>query len=448
MDTTNSLSVTGIDPNGKETMVLDDDLESLFGGGGDDDDFDFNTMFLDEALLNADEDPAGTGNAALLTPRPSPLSETTMELSFPTLPSEPVSTAAADSPADHIDLTSTAGTACQEHTGHTRLVNSLSSSRSDQPMINVLSDAEIDTHLSEEFDVELARQARTPSAGQAQSSDTPLASSNSDTILMSEFVPIEDGEAVKNVGVPRRIDNDLEGALALAPALTLGYTRMPEVSAALELDKMSQKVLNRSLQEYLLGSPSLAYLILGKRPNHSTDTKHALIRAAFHILTHEGWGERWFGAGCRTAGFRTRFWPQDSTVLLYHFVKCLNRVIRDAKAQRAPSRLVRSRHFESSGNVTGTLSTPGQISEGLVSQSPSPPTEAAIDGRYGQGPSASSPDGAIPVEVPDNAPLTFALSVLTPRGLQTITTQEEWDEAVAGVYHVFGAAHMMIKVLV
>lgn len=144
-----------------------------------------------------------------------------------------------------------------------------------------------------------------------------------------------DAATNRDIRLPYRIDSSSREAEIIAPYITLRRSiRFKELYDGLELAVDTGKELTKDIKKYIKTSP-FKLLVDEKLGHNILATKVAFLNAAFHMLSSEEWGSKWFGPGCYYAQERTVFWPTSSTMLIIHFVMLLYRVILCEKQARA-----------------------------------------------------------------------------------------------------------------
>ncbi|KAK0646004.1 hypothetical protein B0T16DRAFT_457976 [Cercophora newfieldiana] len=510
----------------------DDDLDSLFGGGDDDD---YASLFTEdvgasEPLFELRESDSET---TLLTPHSSPpeAANSSFQLTLPTPPtpkphkgpelSLPLTLPQRPSPNEPLEFTfptvpDPPGAALLLWDGHTSgdpVVSTESfthTSLTSTPLtaassIPPHSGAEIDALLNEMWgsfanEEVIVNTPSEPSNGDRPQQDDHTSLGADDTGLTLDQIPgfrYATVGTMRNLRLPCRIDESAEAAEVLVPYLTLSReTKVEDQYRGLELDSKAGKRLRKEVKEYLEESP---FAVLGDRRGvDQLVIKKALNNAAFYMLVNEGWGAKWFGPNCETAQTRTLFWPVNSTLILVHFVRLLNRVIYNANQYRSqirrhggedqrntpastPSRSssVAPAPVFSAAAVYGTT---GSTVTRLHTQPPNPLLDSlvtsAVNAKRKRSYSAVNP--TYEVEVPDDAKLTYRVCVrdladgselgspatykhgslpmsqgvysylknllevaghepifeiLTPAGVKRIDNEVEWDGAVVSVYN-------------
>lgn len=130
----------------------------------------------------------------------------------------------------------------------------------------------------------------------------------------------------REIYVPRRIDHDISQCDNLAHVIGLRReTTIAQCFRDLELSPDTGKQITKGLRQDLQ-QPSFKYLIdeVGVTPLQRRKT---MLRAAFHFLKSQDLGNILFSRDCPLAQGRTIFWPQNSTILLFHFTALLYRVV-------------------------------------------------------------------------------------------------------------------------
>lgn len=135
----------------------------------------------------------------------------------------------------------------------------------------------------------------------------------------------------RGVRLPRRIDLEEQHVQILAPYLTLSRrTKNTEHFARLELCNASGKALVKHMKAYLARPES--YWLISRGPEaNPIQVKDALLKSAFHLLRTEDWGTKYFGRHHPSGQNRKLYWPDDSTLITYHFVLFLSKIIDSEK---------------------------------------------------------------------------------------------------------------------
>ncbi|KAK3692813.1 hypothetical protein B0T22DRAFT_436054 [Podospora appendiculata] len=288
--------------------------------------------------------------------------------------------------------------------------------------------------------------------------------------------------------LPRRIDLDVRFVDSLAQFITLRRgTAFNELYKRLGLEPSSGNILKRDLKAYLHHSP-FSVLLDETNSNDHSKTKLSMVRAAFHLLSSEGWGSRYFGPDKHP----TLVWPKESTLITLHFVTLLHKVVYGVKS------LVRTQDRNERRQWGGGKHDAHELARPSTRATPSgtkitPPPKTGQDSRIlfdflvdnvtrakKRKRDESDSDVAYEVEVPAGADLTYCINVKdkgdggslsppavyrhsddfitrgaysylrlsleaaghapafeipAPGGTKTITDESDWEQAVLAIYN-------------